>query len=378
MAYEDEIPQRMRFSLPRLLGGLALLIYGLKPLMSGAPWREIGIQQWLVIPLGAYLAWWELVVKPRKRKRFLIRMESWADDLDLESDDFEDMTIESVEDHPPLVLLLKAPRDLSGLSWAKAVAVAAEIGAEQPVANYLRPFAAESVAAVGGQSYQLQLPEGAFAIFAVPEPFWSEAIHARILDPQLREQVGQHKAWISINLLAWMDLPMDGELINGLMSKILAVLAGDDALGVLDAGSQRVAAYSPFVQSRLELGLGRDLFDEETFGPPPQLDPTAPEMQAAIAEARSRLPEFLAHWAKRTEGSERPYLVKVPYGSEYPWLAVAEVREHALTGILLQECSAKPAGTAISADFEEIIDWVCLDDADQPLGAWTDKVLSQL
>ena len=106
------------------------------------------------------------------------------------------------------------------------------------------------------------------------------------------------------------------------------------------------------------------------------------QMEAAVAEARSRWPEFVALFQKRDPASDRPFIIKAPFtdreGTEFMWVSVTALDGDTIHGTLANQPHRSVdyhEGQPVAVAAVDINDWLCADDNDQPLGGWTQKVL---
>lgn len=108
-----------------------------------------------------------------------------------------------------------------------------------------------------------------------------------------------------------------------------------------------------------------------------------PEMQAAMAEAKRTVDEFIGHWNKRSPDKEM-FAVKKPYptrgGSlEHIWIDVTDYRDGVFFGTIANEpmdIEGISLGSQASVPKTEISDWMVMTETGM-LGGYTYAVQSK-
>jgi antitoxin MazE len=107
-----------------------------------------------------------------------------------------------------------------------------------------------------------------------------------------------------------------------------------------------------------------------------------PEMEAAIAEAKRRWPEFAAHFSRRDLKNDVPFIVKAPFGKgdneEFMWVSVEAIDSDLVRGKLANQPHRIPDmydGQEVTVPVSAIMDWMCVDERKQAVGGWTQRIL---
>jgi uncharacterized protein YegJ (DUF2314 family) len=320
------------------------------------------------------------------------RIRSSPPGASLVPDDAPDASPDPAETEDPpvrsLVFLLESPREISGDLWIRHLGESLGIdllSKEKDATSFVMPMPHPELTPQGDDCYMLKIPEGVFWIFHVKRPYVDDpaAWAAKVSDQRLREAFAAHQAWISVDLLTWLDGKPDPVRIYGMIGKILAALAGPDVLVLYSPELGRANEFDPILLPRLTGGDPLALFEDPTFAPVLHARTDDEQMEAAVAEARRRWPEFAALFESRDPASERPFIVKAPFTSgdntEHMWVVVTAIRGDAIRGTLANHphhLLDYHEGQEVTVDAATLTDWLCADANDAPLGGWTQKVLN--
>lgn len=190
-----------------------------------------------------------------------------------------------------LVLLLRQPRELdaAGLAAAASRALGTAVSAaEDPEAT--------SFVAGEGSHFFLKLRDTTFMVLNFASPYADEPEREAAKLPELRlaQALAGHTPWLSVDLLAEAPTQEQLEAAYRTIGKLIAELAGEDAVAVYAPQIQRLNTLSPEVLAGLRgpdpLGAVAHL----AHPPLVQVGAGDPDMKEAVAEARRRWPEFLA------------------------------------------------------------------------------------
>jgi uncharacterized protein YegJ (DUF2314 family) len=302
----------------------------------------------------------------------------------------EDEAEDGGEDKPirSLVFFLEEPRRIDGGEWIGHLGKALDLDltpGRKDATEFVMPMPHPVLTPQGDDCFMLKMPEGVFWIFHVKSPYIENPAQwaSRIPDQRLREAVEGHRAWISVDLLTWLDGPEDPARIYGMIGKILAALAGPDVRVVFAPELQRANEFDPILLPRLSGGDPLALFEDPTFAPVLRTRTDDEQMEAAVEEARRRWPEFVRLFTQRDPASERPYIVKAPFGSddntEHMWMIVTAVEGNTIHGTLANQphhLVDYHEGQQVTVEASGLTDWLCADENDQPLGGWSQKVLN--
>jgi uncharacterized protein YegJ (DUF2314 family) len=298
---------------------------------------------------------------------------------------------ETDDDSKPLqslVFLLDSPRNVSDAAWIDHLGQALGVNLrsdDKDAQEFILPMPHPALTPQGDDCFMLKIPSGVFWILNVKRPYFDdvEGWAARVSDRRMRDAVAGHRAWISVDLVSWLDGPPDHTRIYDVLGKILAALAGPDVRVVFSPELGRANEFDPMLLPRLSGGDPLGLFEDPTFAPVLQAPSDDEQMEAAIAEARARWPEFVAAFNQHDPASGRPFIVKAPFTSggetEHMWFLVTGLERHMIHGTLANHPHRLMdfhEGQAVSVEASKLSDWVCADANDVPLGGWTQKVLN--
>lgn len=294
------------------------------------------------------------------------------------------------EDRPlrSLVFLLDQPRKIEPGPWVEQLgnALGVELNANGGESTaFVMPIPHPMIPPERGDTFMLQIPEGAFWIFHVHQPYFNDPaeVTESIQDRRLQEAVSRHRAWFSVDLVHWNGPGPEYEGSYATIGKIMAALAGPDVCALLAPELSRCNEFDPSLIERLKNGEALEIFENPTHSPVLNISGDDPDLQKAVAEARRRWPEFIAAFAQRQPGNDAPYIVKAPFGdegnSEFMWIEVTGIEGDTISGRLANQPHKildLHEGQNVQVAADEIVDWVCADAAGKPLGGWTQAVLS--
>jgi uncharacterized protein YegJ (DUF2314 family) len=207
-----------------------------------------------------------------------------------------------------------------------------------------------------------------------------EEFAAGFTDEELRTRLLRHRAWIAVDVEQREDGPAEAGAYR-LAARIAERFADEHALIVFSASAKGMTPWSEDMREVLRGSNPRAVFGElegEIVG----VTADDPEMEAAIAEARKRLPEFRQAFTRKSRG-EGPFLVKAPFayadGVEHMWVEVTSLSEGTMQGTLANEpyyVDSLKQGDAVTVQDTAITDWIYRA-ARQPVGGFTTAVLAR-
>lgn len=294
------------------------------------------------------------------------------------------------DSEPPrsLVFLLDFPRTVSDTAWVDHLGQAIGVNLQsddKDAEHFILPMPHPVLTPQGDDCFMLKIPAGVFWIFNVKRPYFDdiEGWAAKVSDRRMRDAVAGHRAWISVDLVSWLDGPPDRTRIYDVLGKIIAALAGPDVRVIFSPELGRANEFDPMLLSQLSGGDPMALFEDPTFAPVLQAPSEDEQMEAAIAEARARWPEFVNAFNQRDPSSESPFIVKSPFTSgdetEHMWILVTALEHQTIHGTLANQPHRLVdfhEGQTVAVEAAKISDWICADANDTPLGGWTQKVLN--
>jgi uncharacterized protein YegJ (DUF2314 family) len=297
------------------------------------------------------------------------------------------------EDEPlvSLVYFLAEAREVDEQSIRNCVASALGIRfrngdpeAESFVAPFSPPDRRERELHI--RHFMVKVPDGLFAVLVSDRPYIEnpgEFARDSIRDKRLRTAVERHVAWISVD---WMDEGRDLEgsrRAYATIGRILASMGGPDCLAVYCPELQRCNEFDPGLLDALAGGSPLRLFDEPTFEPVIEIADNDPRMKAAVREAVSRWPEFVAAFEASLPPERERFIVKAEFRegrkSEYMWVSVREIDDRGVSGVLMNdphELIEVHRGAIVSFPLTRLSDWI-YPEGDSHVGGFTLDVLAE-
>lgn len=253
-----------------------------------------------------------------------------------------------------LVLLQSEPRVLTRGHVAQAVSRA--MGA---------PFSEEAVTEEHFCYHRLHVDGFELTVASSPEPYIpKERDPSR--DLRLADAISRHEAAILVD--CW-DAPEGRERTEatGLMGKIVAELSDETTLAVYCFHTQRLNVMDEKLLTMLRDGEAMEAMSGMTFDPIAGIASDDEAMEAAMAEARRRWPEFVAAFGGRA--SEDGCIVKGRFGEgdrvEHMWLTAEAADAAGVSGVLQSDPFGLPRprkGDSVRVELEDISDWVFATD----------------
>lgn len=217
------------------------------------------------------------------------------------------------------------------------------------------------------------------------EPEEAQTVANRFEHPVARAAIREHKAWVSVDAMGITPSQLKGDdraMVYTLLGKVAAEFYDDQCLLLYLPAEGRVAQPGPTVESQLKQGGVAALFGDDSLQAPMfQVTKDDPQVNAAIAEARRRLPEFLGEFERRGTVCTPMFKASFPTGesdNEYIWLSLTDINDAGLTGTIENppiNPSIPAKGSTVSIPLDRVVDWAYLDDKENPVGLFVDRVL---
>ncbi len=196
-----------------------------------------------------------------------------------------------------------------------------------------------------------------------------------------RKVILEHQAWLSVDLMRVGESGVTEQEAYQTIGKVIAELAGPDCLGILCPQYGKFNIYDPSLEETLRGENPLDAFKQMPLLPVIHVADDDPAMQAAVAEARSRWPEFKQAFSERTEG--QTFSVKAPItqgeNTEFIWVKVAGLTAGAIHGYLDNDpanLGEMKIGDYVCVPESDLNDWVYLKDG-RPVGMFTFRVIGE-
>jgi uncharacterized protein YegJ (DUF2314 family) len=298
---------------------------------------------------------------------------------------FSPKKIAEGEDKPiiSLVLLLKEPRYLEARIVAEIVSSAwggkySFSDMDEDKANHDE---VETRWVVGRSPlFLIQCPEGMFMLNNFSQPYWSnkEEVIEEVRELRLRNAIEEHTAWLSVDLMGEEPDQVNRPAIYAKIAKLISELSGPDCVALLQPEGPRINVWDEALSEKLSGGKNVDELFEINLAPVKIISDDDPRMKAAVAEARSRWPEFVEAFQKKDCEN---YAVKAPVtgngNKEFIWIEVKGLEPEYIHGTLGNDpvnLGNLKFGDQVEVPLKDLNDWVFVRDG-KPTGMFTLKVL---
>ncbi|WP_146390035.1 DUF2314 domain-containing protein [Allorhodopirellula solitaria] len=237
--------------------------------------------------------------------------------------------------------------------------------------------------------FVIKSPAGMYLVHNMDTEYWEDK--AEVVDAigelRLRKAVEDHHAWLAVDMLTPDEERPDMQEAYWKVAQLLVALADEDTLAVVRPESMDIHVWSDEVAEQLLTpGAYKELaqFDDAPVIPIADDDPA---MQAAVATARERWPEFVAAFEQR-EGSPSPdedsgFVVKARItagdSTEYIWVDVIGLEPRYVHGNLANDpvdLGDLKLGSQVEFPIEDVWDWCYFDDG-QPVGLFSLEAIRQ-
>lgn len=222
-------------------------------------------------------------------------------------------------------------------------------------------------------------------IHSFPAPYFddAESVAEGVHEARIRSAILEHTAWMSCDLVSWMEDDGDEEKADVLIGRLLAEFADDNCLAVIDLLDQSVY---PFVEEETEAALRSDnprrALEQLPYDPVITVSADDPEMLAAVQTARDRWPEFVEAFENREEGQH--FAMKARFEEnefvEFMWVTVTAIEGDLVLGVLDSDPAdvrSLRCGDRVRVTLENLNDWMYVGDGEQPVGGFTIAVLTK-
>lgn len=218
-----------------------------------------------------------------------------------------------------------------------------------------------------------------FILYYHDQNYFEEPDQAAECAGELRRMnsVKSHVAWLAMDLLRGSD-DVEAADVYRIIGEVLGELADDDVVAVFHPETGRIEPWAPELKSVLSGGRPLELFESISYVPVIRVSGDSKEMEAAVAEARRRWPEFVQ--AFFASNDREGFSVKAPVSeggnTEFIWITVKAINAGSIHGFLANDPVA--LGTLKLGDFvtvneAELNDW-CYPpriEGERPVGLFT-------
>jgi len=231
---------------------------------------------------------------------------------------------------------------------------------------------------------------GLLLIHNVDAPYFDDpdAVAESVREIRVRQAIEQHRAWVAVDVVQWFGAEDDEGRRHAyrLIARLLAELADENCLAVVEPVEGRVFLYDPTTEEKLRSDDPLEALCDWYYPPVLVIEADDPEMQAAVNEARRRWPDFVAAFEARHDqhgDEEPPFLVKAPFTDgehvEFMWVRVTGIENQIIYGVLENmpaNVRSIHVGQRVRVRLDNLNDWMCILDG-KPAGAFTLQVLAK-
>ena len=279
---------------------------------------------------------------------------------------------------PPtsIVLLLRKPRTLERTTVSRIVSSTFDVAFDED-----DPDATEFV--VGEEPSFIANVQGyVFVFHCFPQPYFDDmtAAAAAIRELRIRKAFSQHRAWMSVDLLAAPE-GKDTKEAYQYIGKMASALVDEDCVAILAPETGAVNVADEEVIAGLSGPDPLKAIAELVYPAMVDISDDDPRMKAAVAEARRKWPQFVKAFEGRKEGEI--FAVKTPFtegkDTEFMWTQVTAIEGGAIHGILDSDpvhITRLKAGDRVQVKLEDLNDWNYIRDG-RMHGGFTIKVLTE-
>lgn len=213
--------------------------------------------------------------------------------------------------------------------------------------------------------YVIKHPSGMFALHNIAAPYFDEndEVADSLPELRLRQALLRHRAWLAVDLLSPTDEEMPREDFYPLIIRLIYELEDDDVLAVYRPETGQINLWSDDVIEALLMPAGHDRFNRvDSHVPVIRIADDDPAMLAAVAEARTRWPEFVEAFHARDTGST--FAVKAPVTrgdeTEFIWITVTGLEPDYIHGTLGNDPVALEGlrfGSTVEVPLCDLNDW---------------------
>jgi len=232
--------------------------------------------------------------------------------------------------------------------------------------------------------FMIKSPQGIFMLNNFAGPYIDqspEAIAAEIDELRLRKAMEEHKAWLSVDLMHTFDSQVAPESTYPQIANLIAELAGPDCLAIYNPQSRKINVWDSSLEQKLRGPNPLQDFSQPTFVPVTAVESEDPRMEAAVAEARARWPEFVQAFNQR---DGRLFSIKAPITAgdctEFIWVKVTGLEPEYIHGTLGNEpvdLQGLKMDDPIEIPLKDLNDWAFMRKG-EPVGLFTTKAIAEI
>jgi uncharacterized protein YegJ (DUF2314 family) len=231
-------------------------------------------------------------------------------------------------------------------------------------------------------TFIIQSPRALFMLHNFSRPYFDdvEAAAKAIKELRLRKAIEDHTAWISVDLIAVHDKSAAPDSMYPWIARLIAELAGPHCTAIYQPEAKRINVWDESLEEKLRGPNPLQDFVLPAHPPVIPIEDDDPRLQAAVAEARSRWPEFVE--AFKTRSGDK-FAIKAPLRveehTEYIWIEVTGLEPEYIHGTIGNEPVALEGmklGDQVEVPVKDLNDWMFVREA-KAIGLFTIKVIDE-
>jgi uncharacterized protein YegJ (DUF2314 family) len=226
-------------------------------------------------------------------------------------------------------------------------------------------------------------PQALFMLNNLDRPYFDDlqAVLHDLKELRLRKALEDHKAWMSVDLISVFDTKASPESVYPRIAKLIAELAGSDSTAIYQPQTNNINVWDASLEEKLRGPNALEEFARPAYVPVINVEDDDPRMKAAVAEARSRWPEFVQAFNQR---DGELFSVKAPITiedrTEFIWIKVDGLEPEFIHGTLGNDPVDLPGlklGDRFEIPLTDLNDWAFVRNG-QPFGLFTTKAIAQI
>jgi len=275
-----------------------------------------------------------------------------------------------------LVLLLRAPRDLTVGQLRQAVATSLGVlceGTDKKAANFITDTPPAFLIRVEGYTLLVNNCDSLYIDRSQNTP-------ENIPNIRLQQVIRDHRAWLSVDLL---EAPTNSsfDLIYQRLGRLIATLTSDDCVGIYCPETNQLNVWHPTLIAHLQGSKPLQAVTELADVPAVRVTANDTQLQEASNAATSMWSIFVNAFEQRHPG--QTFAVKAPFTdgheTEYMWLLVTEIGENTVIGSLDNDpvyLRNVGAGDTVTVSLDQVNDWLYTD-GEEMVGGFTAEALTK-
>jgi uncharacterized protein YegJ (DUF2314 family) len=228
-------------------------------------------------------------------------------------------------------------------------------------------------------------PQAICTVYFFDSPYFDDSEEAAesVRELRAREAILKHQAWAAVDVMEWLGKGDAKQEAYRLIGPLLAELADDNVLAVVDPAEGQIFCYDPETEQKLRSDDPLSALSEMYYSPVIRIKDDDPRMLAAVSEARARFGEFVAAFEKRDPEGKQPFSVKARFSdgenAEFMWVEVQGIENDVIYGLLANHPAILThlhEKDRVAVPLADLNDWIFVAN-EEMVGAFTVKVIAE-